>query len=158
PAARAAGRRGKSGGGSMWAEVNGTRLYYETMGLGPPLLCLHGGPGMGDCRGYVRWLAPLADEFTLITYDHRGCGRSDEAPEEPYTHAQFAADADALRDRLGYERIALLGTSYGGFIAQEYALRYPDRLNHLILVDTAPSDYHHEAAKRNALASELPGI
>src|SRR5205823_8034411 len=102
--------------------------------------------------------APLADELALITFDHRGCGRSDEAPEETYSHAQFAADADALRARLGYERIPVLGTSYGGFIAQEYALRYPDRLTHLILVDTAPSHDHHEAAKRNALAGDLPGI
>ncbi len=142
----------------MYAELNGTRIWYETLGAGAPLMCLHGGPGLGDNRRYLRWLAPLADTCTIIAPDHRGCGRSDDAPDATYTHAQLAADADALRAHLGFERVALLGTSYGGFIALEYALRYPERLTHLILVDTAPSHHHHDAAKQNALASGLPGI
>lgn len=142
----------------MWAEVNGTRLHYDMVGSGPPLLCLHGGPGMSSNQAYLRWLQPLADEFTIVAHDHRGCGRSDEAPDATYTHEQLVADADALRAHLGFERIALIGRSYGGFIAQEYALRHQDRLTHLILQDTAPSHQHHDQAKANALASNLPGI
>ena len=142
----------------MRATINGVELYYETIGAGPPLLLLHGGPGMGDGRGYRAALAPLADEFTLIIYDHRGCGRSGDAPPETYTHAQFAADAEGLRRHLGLGPVAMLGTSYGGFIALEYALRYPAGLRGLVLVGTAASNEHHAAARANALASGLPGI
>ncbi len=142
----------------MRATINGVELYYEMQGQGPPLMALHGGPGMSDGRGYRAALAPLADEFTVITPDHRGCGRSGDAPPETYTHAQLAADAEGLRRHLGLGRIALLGTSYGGFIALEYALRYGGALAGLILVGTAASNDHHAAAKANALRSGRPGI
>lgn len=142
----------------MRATIEGVDLYYEVLGAGPPLMLLHGGPGMSDARAYRAHLSALADEFTLILYDHRGCGRSGDAPPESYSHAQFVADAEGLRRHLGLGTMALLGTSYGGFIALEYALRHGEHLTHLILVDTAPSHDHHDAAKANALASGLPGI
>lgn len=142
----------------MFAGVNGMRMFYETVGQGPPLIAVHGGPGMSDHRGYARWLRPLADTHKLIYYDLRGCGESDDAPDGSYTHADFVTDLDALREHLGLDRIALMGTSYGGFIALEYALSHQDRLTHLVLADTAPSNHHHEAATRTALASGLPGI
>ena len=140
----------------MRAVLNGVETYYETAGSGPALVCVHGGPGLGDHRRYKRWMAPLAGLLTLVYYDLRGCGQSGEPAGGSYSHDDFASDLDALREHLGFDRIALLGTSYGGFISLEYALRYGDRLTHLILADTAPSKHHDEAAKRNALASELP--
>jgi proline iminopeptidase len=91
-------------------------------------------------------------------YDLRGCGQSDDAPDSSYTHQDFVDDLDALRAHLGFERFAVLGTSYGGFIAQEYALQHGDRLTHLILQDTAPSMHHDAEAQQTALASGLPGI
>jgi len=54
------------------------------------------------------------------------------------THAQFAADADALAQYFGFDKVVVIGHSYGGFIALEFALRYPKRLSHLILFDTTP--------------------
>ena len=72
----------------------------------------------------------------LIYYDQRGNGRSGRPPLDTLTFEQFCADAEALRIHLRYDRIALLGHSYGGFIALEYARRYPERVSHLILVDT----------------------
>jgi proline iminopeptidase len=140
------------------ATVNGARLYVETHGPedAPALVILHGGPGVGDCRDQVRDYGALADEFRLVFYDARGSGRSEDAP--PYTHDQWVADADELTRLLGIERFALLGHSYGGIVAQEYALRHQDRLTRLILVDTAPSTVENEETIARALAAGLPGI
>jgi proline iminopeptidase len=142
----------------MYATLNGVRTFYTVQGSGPALICVHGGPGISDHRGYARWLAPLADEYQLILYDLRGCGETGDAPDDSYRHEDFVADLDALRAHLGLDRVALLGTSYGGFISLEYAVRHQDRLHHLILADTAASHDHHDAAKKNALESGLPGI
>ena len=138
--------------------VNGARLYVETHGPddAPALVILHGGPGLGDCRDQVRDYGALADEFRLVFYDARGSGRSEDAP--PYTHEQWVADADQLTRQLGIETFALLGHSYGGIVAQEYALRHGDRLRQLILVDTTPSTVENEEAIARALAAQLPGI
>jgi proline iminopeptidase len=138
--------------------VNGARLYVETHGPedAPALVILHGGPGVGDCRDQVRDYGPLADEYRLVFYDARGSGRSEDKP--PYTHEQWVADADELTRQLGIETFALLGHSYGGIVAQEYALRHQDRLRQLILVDTTPSTVENEQTIARALAAQLPGI
>jgi proline-specific peptidase len=142
----------------MHATLNGVDLYYEVMGSGTPLIAVHGGPGLSDNRGYVQWLRPLTDTFQVVSYDLRGCGKSGHAPDGSYSHADFVADLDALREHLGFEQFALLGTSYGGFISLEYALRHGERLTHLLLQDTAPSHHNETAARENALKSGLPGI
>jgi proline iminopeptidase len=99
---------------------------------------MHG--GMGLDHHYLRpWLDRLAEDVELIYYDHRGNGRSGR-PEafSGVTHETWADDADALRAHLGHERIVVLGHSYGGFVAQEFALRHGDCLAGLILCCTAP--------------------
>jgi proline iminopeptidase len=68
------------------------------------------------------------------------------------THAQLADDAEGLRQHLGFGKVAVLGHSYGGFIALEYALRYPDSVSHLILLDTAPVFDYGEEIIHNAMA------
>jgi pimeloyl-ACP methyl ester carboxylesterase len=78
----------------------------------------------------------LADRFTLVFYDHRCNGRSVGAPVSSMTWENLTADADALRQRLGFDKWAMLGHSFGGHVALEYALRYPDSLSHLVLLDT----------------------
>jgi proline-specific peptidase len=140
------------------ATANGARLYYELHGNGdsPALVILHGGPGVGDCRDHVRDLGALADEFRLLFYDARGSGRSADVP--PYTHEQWVADLDELTRRVGFDRFALLCHSYGGIVAQEYAIAHPERLRRLILVDTSPSTVENEESIRRALASGRPGI
>ncbi len=118
------------------AHINGTDLFYRVVGTGWPCLVLHGGLGLDHT--YLRpWLDPLGDRLQLIYYDQRGNGRSGRPPLDTLTFAQFCADAEALRVHLQHDRIALLAHSYGGFIGLEYALRYPDRVSHLILLDTA---------------------
>jgi pimeloyl-ACP methyl ester carboxylesterase len=115
-------------------QVRGVSLFVEAMGHGYPLLLMHGGPGADHTS-----LLPLracADRFTLIFYDHRCNGRSTGADVSSMTWENLTADADALRQALGFEQWAVLGHSFGGMVALEYALRFPDRLSHLLLVDT----------------------
>lgn len=119
------------------AELEGLRLHYECDGDGPPLLVLHGGLGL-DHQMYRRTLAPLAEDFRLIFVDQRGNGRSVPVDPTTITMEQLADDAAALADHLGVQRFCVLGHSYGGFVAQELALRHGNRLDGLVLVDTTP--------------------
>src|SRR4051794_4879294 len=108
----------------MQAEINGTQLFYTTHGQGRPMLVMHGGLGF-DHTYFRPWLDPLGEQVTLIYYDQRGQGQS--ARIESFagvTHETLVDDADALREHLGYDQIILLGHSYGGFLAQDYALRH----------------------------------
>lgn len=127
--------------------VRDVKLNIDVVGHGHPLVLMHGGPGAD------MWtLAPfrrLADEFTLVFYDHRCNGRSTGAAVETMTWDNLTADADALREQLGFERWAVLGHSFGGNVALEYALRYPAHLSHLVLLDTG-ADSHW--AQQNAPA------
>jgi proline iminopeptidase len=126
------------------AHLNDTEILYVEVGQGVPCLVMHGGLGF-DHSALHPWLDPLGDVMRLVYYDHRGNGRSGRVPSETITFEQLCADADALRGHLGFEEVCVLGHSFGGFIALEYALRYPERLSHLILLDTAPTlDYGAE--------------
>jgi proline iminopeptidase len=131
------------------AHLNGTELFYVEVGEGLPCLVMHGGLGF-DHTGLHPWLDPLGEEMHLVYYDHRGNGRSGRPPLETLTFEQFCSDADTLREYLGFEKTAVLGYSFGGFIALEYALRYPDHLSHLILLDTAPAFDYGEEIEANA--------
>jgi proline-specific peptidase len=106
---------------------------------------MHGGPGADHWS-----MAPfrqLADQFTLIFYDRRCNGRSDGPPVASMTWDNLTADAEALRERLGFDTWAVLGHSFGGHVALEYALRYPGSLSHLVLLDTGGDA---EWARQNA--------
>ena len=126
------------------AELNGTTLYYQEIGAGMPCVVIHGGLGLDHV--YMRPVDFLGSALRLIYLDVRGNGRSGRPPLETLTFETFCADLEALRQHLGIERWAALGNSYGGFIALEYALRYPEHISHLILSDTSPScgDYEEE--------------
>ena len=117
-------------------EIHGTPIFYREHGRGLPCLVMHGGLGLDHT--YLSALDALDDMLHLVYYDHRGNGRSGRPPLDTITFEQLCADADALRAHLGFERVAVLGHSGGGFIALEFALRYPQRLSHLLLVTTAP--------------------
>lgn len=114
--------------------VRGISLFTRVVGQGSPLLLMHGGPG-GDHTTLLP-LRRLSKSHTLIFYDHRCNGRSMGPDLSTMTWDNLTADADALRQSFGFERWAVLGHSFGGMVALEYALRYPDRLTHLILADT----------------------
>lgn len=125
-------------------------LHYETLGHGPPILLMHGGLGL-DHTTLRPWLDPLSDSAELIYYDHVGNGRSEfTGRRESLTNERWVADADALRERLGHERLVVFGHSYGGLLALEYALRHPDRLDGLILCNVAPALDYPETVMANA--------
>ena len=115
--------------------IRDVSLFVEVVGRGDPLVLMHGGPGLDHVS--LTPFRTLADRYTVVLYDHRCNGRSTGAPVTSMTWENLTADADALRERLGYERWAVLGHSFGGHVALEYALRYPDRVSRLILLDTA---------------------
>jgi proline iminopeptidase len=131
------------------AHLNDTELFYVEVGEGLPCLVMHGGLG-ADHSGLHPWLDPLGDVMRLVYYDHRGNGRSGRPPLETITFEQFCSDADALREHLGFEKVAVLGYSFGGCIALEYALRYPEHLSHLILLESAPNFDYWKEVKANA--------
>ena len=147
-----------SGGGLMFTRLNGVDIFYKVPGHGRPMLTIHGGPGISDHREAEAAFRPLEDHFSLVYYDQRGSGQSSEADPRTYTHRQFAQDAEALRKHLGHEKVILLGGSYGGFIAMEYALLYPEAVSHLILRGTASHKGFIESAINNALAANITGL
>jgi len=114
--------------------IRDVSLFVEVIGHGYPLLLMHGGPG-ADHWSLVSFRR-CADQFTLVFYDHRCNGRSEGAPVSSMTWENLTADADALRQKLGFAKWAVLGHSFGGHVALEYALRYPESLSHLVLLDT----------------------
>ena len=118
--------------------VNGVELFYAEEGSGPPCLLLHGGPGL-DHHEFVPWLSPLASSARLIYLDYRGNGRSPRIPPEQFTTAAVVEDIEALRQLLGFAQMAVLGHSFGGFIALRYALAHPKAVSHLIISCSAPS-------------------
>ena len=114
--------------------IRDVSLFVEAVGQGYPLLLMHGGPGADHWT--MLPFRRCADQFTLVFYDHRCNGRSQGAPVSSMTFENLTADADALRQELGFKRWAVLGHSFGGQVALEYALRYPGSLSHLVLLDT----------------------
>jgi proline iminopeptidase len=114
--------------------IRGISLFVEVIGNGYPMVLMHGGPGTDHTT--MSPFRPCADRFTLVFYDHRCNGRSDGAEVSSMTWENLTADADALREALGFDRWAVLGHSFGGMVALEYALRYPQSLSHLLLLDT----------------------
>lgn len=125
--------------------IRDVSLFVEVIGHGHPIVLMHGGPGADHWT--MSAFRRLADRFTLIFYDHRCNGRSTGAALESMTWENLTADADALREDLGFEQWAVLGHSFGGNVALEYALRYPDRVSHLILLDTGgDSRWAHQHA------------
>jgi len=118
------------------AVADGT-LYCETQGAGTPIVLLSGGPGCS--HHYFHPSFSRAASFAqVIYYDQRGTGQSDPDPTgERYALRQAVEDLDRLRRELGFEQWVVLGHSYGGFLAQCYALEHPDRVLGLVLVCAA---------------------
>ena len=113
-----------------YVQANGINIYYESQGEGEPLFLI---AGLGATHELWELQAPsFARWYRVVTFDNRGAGDSDKPPE-PYSIALFADDTAALMDALGIERAHVYGQSMGGIIAQEFALRHPQRLRCLVL-------------------------
>jgi len=118
-------------------DTNGQQLYYEVHGEGEPLILIMGIGYDATLWGFNQ-IPAFSPKFQVVVFDNRDAGRSSKATTS-YTIADMADDVAGLMDGLGIERAHILGISMGGMIAQEFALRYPDRLNKLILVGTGAS-------------------
>jgi proline iminopeptidase len=136
--------------------VNGAELYVREIGQGTPMIVLHGGPDF-DSSYLLPEMDRLAEKFHLIYYDQRGRGRSAERvrPEDVTLESEMA-DLDAVREHFHLEKVVLLGHSWGTVLALEYALRYPERVSRLLLIDPAPASTADIVRFRDERAQKWP--
>jgi proline iminopeptidase len=118
-----------------YVKVNGANLYVVTVGKGEPLIIIPGGPG-GTHFG-MRTFDSLASKYMVVYFDAFGRGKSDTAKDvKEYTIARDIEDIEGLRIALHLNKINVLGHSYGGVVAQGYAVKYPQHVSHLVLANT----------------------
>jgi 3-oxoadipate enol-lactonase len=133
-ASMAAGRPPVDAPGERIA-ARGIEIYVERRGEGPPLLFLN---GSGQTLATVSPLLDvIAARLDVVAHDQRGLGRT-SVPPGPYTMADYAADATAVLDHLGWQRCRVAGVSFGGMVAQELAVTWPERVDRLALLCTSP--------------------
>ena len=138
----------------------GHRTWYRVVGEEAPgrlpLLCLHGGPGSSSAY-HERLEALAGDGRRVVRYDQLGCGESDRPEDDSlWTVELFVAEVQAVRDALGLDRVHVLGTSWGGMLAQEYALTQPPGLASLVLSSTLASAAQWVAEAQRLLAELGP--
>lgn len=149
--------------------VKNAELFYREVGQGRPIIVIHGGPGF-DHTYLLPDMDRLADSYRLIYYDQRGRGKSMGDVRDISINTEIE-DLEGLRKHLQLDSVAVLGHSWGGYLAMEYAIRYPNRVSHMILMDTSVASradyllFEQELSKRtadheerlNALASGAKG-
>ncbi len=146
----------------MRAKIRDTEIYFDIEGAGlipdgstmrekPIAFVIHGGPG-ADHSSYKPTFSRLSETMQLVYFDHRGQGRSARGAKETYTLENNVEDMEALRQYLGLEKIAVIGTSYGGMVALSYASRYPVMVQSLIVIATAADNGFLAKAKDNLAA------
>jgi proline-specific peptidase len=118
--------------------IGDTRLFFEERGDGYPLMLLHGGPGL-DRHEFGHYLDPLTDQFRLILVDQRGHGLSDKVAPETCTLENCAKDVVALAEALGLGPYAVLGHSWGAFVALQNAVDFPGGAAQSIISSGVPS-------------------
>ncbi|MDQ1381581.1 MAG: hypothetical protein QOJ71_2300 [Actinomycetota bacterium] len=130
--------------------ANGIDLYYERRGTGPRLLFLNGSGATLASSALL--IDPFAARFDVVAHDQRGLGRT-EVPPGPYSMGDYAADAIALLDALGWDRCRVVGVSFGGMVAQELAVAAPERVERLALCCTSPGGVGGASYPLHELAS-----
>jgi 3-oxoadipate enol-lactonase len=119
-----------------FAHVRDIDVYYEIHGTGPRVLSISGTGG--DLRQIpMRGQGLLEQQHEVLMYDQRGLGQTSK-PDEPYTMTDYADDAAALLDAVGWDRAHVVGVSFGGMVAQHVALRHAARVERLVLACTSP--------------------
>jgi len=132
----------ESGPEEGYVHANGVDLYYLAVGNGEPIIVLHGGPG-GD-HHHMSQLTTLSDQYRVIFYDQRATGESGgDADSLSITSENFVEDLEGLRQALGLESVTLIGASWGGLLALQYGVRYPERLRAVILLGPGPARRTH---------------
>jgi proline iminopeptidase len=139
---------------SRMVDIGDTALYVVERGRGTyPLIVLHGGPG-DDHHEFGDYLDPLGDRCRLLLVDQRGQGRSGPSDEGTWTLPQMAADVVLLAKSLGLERYAVLGHSYGAFVALQNAVDYPGQASQTIVSAGVPSVRYLQEVERNLATFE----
>ena len=137
---------------SGYVEIDGALLFYRTLGEGPPILVLHGGPSIGH-EYLVDGLRPLADSYELVFFDQRGIGRSTGAADSTrLTVSRTLDDIDSMRLTLAGEPVFLLGHSWGAALALSYAIDRPEAVRALVLVDPTEPGSRFRARQEENLA------
>jgi proline iminopeptidase len=141
-----------------YVDAGGVLIYYTSFGQGPPLLIVHGGPGASHDY-FLPHLVPLARHNRLIFIDERGSGRSQRLDDPAgYTVENMVEDVEAVRLELNLGKFALMGHSYGGVLAQAYALKYQQNLSKLILCSTFYSTSKMNEVFQKQLAAMTPEL
>jgi proline iminopeptidase len=137
-----------------FVSINGANIWYESEGHGDPLILIAGGPGASHTY-FHPFFSGLADAFRVIYFDAFGSGKSDRAKSvQEYTFDREVEAVEALRKALKLERVSLFGHSYGGMVAQAYAVRHSDSVRSLILCD-APHSAEAWQAGNDVVNSEI---
>jgi len=116
-----------------YADLNGVKICYEIYGEGYPLFLIHGFGAKKE--SWIAQVPELSKHFKVIRFDNRGAGKSDR-PDGPYTMDVFADDINDLMECLGIDKANICGWSLGGMIVQNFVLKYPNRVNKVILINT----------------------
>lgn len=116
-----------------FTDVNGIKLYYEIHGDGYPLIILHGYGATS--KVWIGQVDALSKHYKVIIYDQRSSGKSDH-PSEDYPLDTLVEDLKGLMDFLKIDKTHLMGQSMGGWVSQNFALKYPERVNKLVLIGT----------------------
>ncbi|MHC4472409.1 MAG: alpha/beta hydrolase [Planctomycetota bacterium] len=119
-------------------DLGDCKIFCEREGRGLPIVLVNPGPG-GAHQGFHPHFSRAAVFAEIIYYDQRGCGRSDYEPGDGYSLAQAVEDLEKLREALEIRRWIVLGWSYGGLLAQIYAVEHPENLAGLVLVGASPA-------------------
>lgn len=120
-------------------QIENAEIFYRAIGKGKPLIVLHGGPGLTQ-NYLLPQLYKLAEDNFVIFYDQRGCGQSTgEINSGTINIETFVADLDAIREALNFNTVSILGHSWGGFLAMQYAIAHPDHVEKLILSNSLPA-------------------
>jgi proline iminopeptidase len=139
-----------------FVDAHGVLIYYAEIGRGAPLMIVHGGPGASHDY-LLPYLLPLARHNRLVFIDERGSGRSEKLEDASgYTVENMVEDVEAVRESLKLGKMSLLGHSYGGVLAQAYALKYQKNLTHLVLSSTFYSTAEMNQVFQKELAAMDP--
>jgi len=115
-------------------ELPDVTLHYEIVGTGPRVLFFNGsGATLASSMPLIN---ALAKHCEVLAHDQRGLGKT-SVPDGPYTMAQYAADGAALLNHVGWDTCAVVGISFGGMVAQEFAVTWPERIEKLVLLCTS---------------------
>ncbi len=140
-----------------YARIKNFDLFYESNGAGEPLVLI---PGFASgAWSWFKQTEELSKDFQVVTFDPRGIGKSkslDTRGKSNFSLEVFAEDVLGLLDALEIEKTHIVGASFGGFVAQEFALKFPERLNKLVLVCTTAGGANHVRPSIEVLRSFAP--